>query len=349
MPNIQDMFKPRIYDTASFGRLQKSLVDHAINAVRMKDASVAVNGAYLEQQLTYIIPEVLKQEYPERPALSIFDISNEGALEKLLVRRIKGYQGQHQRDVDNLGNPSKGAITVSYDAKGMRIDDFSAVSYYKEIDLMRALKYNDPLDASIIEAHDESYKTRADNIAFLGMQDESGNLLVEGLLNRSDVDTDLSVDSTDTFENLTDDGVAMYNNIKGLYATISGKAAGVATLKPDTLVTSPEVLTLLETTTYGTTTSTGFNEKSVAEMIKQNLGITELRATLHAVDLDDSGTTDRLVLFNRQKINMSLYIPQPLKFYEVFKDGPRYKIESDFRMAGLGINRKTSFGYLKGV
>lgn len=336
-----------IYDTKSIMAMKDSFV--GIGNRYIKDASVAVSGNYLEQQLTYILPKVFKQKYPARPALDIFNISNEGALEKLLVRRIKGYQGQHQRDVDNAGNPSKGVITVAYDATSMRIDDFSAVSYYKQLDLQRAIKFNDPLDASIIEGHDESYKTRMDRIAFLGMQDESGTTLVEGLLNNSLVDPSLSLNAGGTFQSYGSDGVAIYTQIKNLWEEMAAKTGGVEELMPDTMVCSPLTLALLRATTYGTGVTGIQNPMSVLEMVQKNLGITMVKSTNTAALLDGVGTTDRLCLFNRTEECMTLYIPQPLQFFEVFKDGPRYKIESNFRPAGLGINQRIAFGYLKGV
>jgi hypothetical protein len=61
----------------------------------------------------------------------------------------------------------------------------------------------DPLDASIIEAHDQSYKTLADKIAWLGMTNEAGTTLVEGLLNNSDVDSSLTGNATATFTTAT--------------------------------------------------------------------------------------------------------------------------------------------------
>jgi len=355
MPEVNDinkLYRGRVYDGDSIERMIKKFGkifrDNAQNNGRVNfvnDAAVNMAGNYLEQHLTFITPEILKQEYPEKPALSLFAVSNEGAIEKYIVNRMKTFQGKHKRGFEQK-TQSKGVITIGYDAGAIRIEDFDAESNYKEIDLMRAAKYNEPLDSSLIEAHDESYKTIVDQIAWLGMQDEDGNALIEGLLNRSDVNVDIDLDSTDTFDNL--DGVEMYNEIKKLYSAMRGKVAGVAALYPDTLVTSPGALNLIETTTYGTNSSDYQNPMTVAEMLKRNLGITELRATVRAEGLS-AGTTDRLVLFNRQDKNMKLYIPQPLAFTDVFKKGRDYTLTSDFRAAGLRVNRELVFGYLNVV
>jgi hypothetical protein len=344
----------RIYDAKSFDVLVNSLKDSFVNSRTLKqngmnvaDAAVTVYGAYLQQELTYIIPTVLKQEFPDKPALSIFSVSNEGALEKILIRKMKSFSGLHTREIENKTQP-KGVIAVGYDATGIKVEEFGAISNYKESDLLRSAMLGDPLDASIIEAHDESYKTVADQIAWLGMSNEAGTTLVEGLLNNSNVDSSLQGNATGTFT--TASGQTMYNDIKAMVATQHGACKGTTSLHVDTLVTSPRVYSLLASTTYGTSSTADYqNPMTVLEMVKKNLGITGVYATSHATGLDTGvGGTDRLVLFNRQPKVMQLYIPKPLTFSEVFKRTFNYEIESMFRIAGLGINQKVGFAYLKG-
>jgi hypothetical protein len=348
------MRQGKIYDAKSFDILVNSMKDTFVNSRTLKQHSLAVNdsavnsyGAYLQQELTYIIPQVLKQEFPDKPALSIFNVSNEGALEKILIRKMKSFTGLHTREIENKTNP-KGVIAVGYDATGIKVEDFGAISNYKEMDLLRSALLGDPLDSSIIEAHDESYKTVADKIAWLGMQDEAGNSLISGLLNNdANVDSDLTGNATKSFATM--DGVEMYADIKALVAKQHGKCKGATNLHADTLVTSPEVYALIASTTYGTSESDYQNPTTVLEMIKKNLGLTEVRATSHAVGIDSGvGGTDRMVVFNRQPKSMVLYVPKPLTFSEVFKRTFNYEIESMFRIAGLGINQKVGFAYLKG-
>lgn len=355
MPNIYDS---KIFDGVGIEAFKKSFVDEFRNSktlrrtfkdamIPMTDSDVTLAGNYLEIQLTHVIPRVLKREFPDKPALSLFSISNEGTLAQTLVRRMKSYSGEHKRENDNKANPNKAHITVAYAATAQLIETYEATSEYKELDLLRASKMNDPLDSSLFEAHDESYKTVVDRAAFLGIQDDEGNYMTEGLLNRSDVDTDLENNATGVFSGLT--GVQMYNDIKNLRNEMVGKAGGVQSLWPNTLVTSPAVLGLIESTTYGTGGASDFqNYKTVGQMLRENLGIKELRATNRAALLDGVGTTDRLCLFNNQPDNMTLYIPMPLTFSEVLKQKFNYSFDSMFRVAGLAINRKMVFGYLKG-
>lgn len=355
MANIYDS---KFFDSKGIEAFQKSFVrefkgSSTLNRTfldsgfKFTDSDVTLAGNYLEVQLTHVIPRVLKREFPDKPALSLFSVSNEGTLAQTLVRRMKSFSGGHTREHDNKSNPNKGNITVAYDATAQLIETFEATSSYKELDLLRAARMNDPLDASLFEAHDESYKTLIDRAAFTGIVDEAGNYLSEGLLTRTDYDTDLSVSATGVFSGLT--GVQMYNDIKGLWAKMVGKTGGVQSLRPDTLVTSPAVLSLIESTTYGTGGASDFqNYKTVGQMIRETLGITEIRATNRASLLDGTGTTDRLCLFNRQPDNMTLYVPMPLTFSEVLKQKFNYTFDSMCRVAGLAINRKMVFGYLKG-
>lgn len=352
------LYEGKIYDGKSVERLVKSTIekftqsstlkDHGLNI--FNDAAVTASGAYLEQQLTYIVPKVLKRKFPNKPSMELFTVSNEGALEKILVRRIKTFAGLHQNEMENKSNPSKGTISVAYDATGQRVESYEATSMYKELDLLRAAVFNDPLDASIIEAHDESYKTVVDRIALLGMVNENQQTLTEGLLNNSNVLSSLTKNATAQFST-TSNGIQIYNDIATLYNAMLGAAAGNQELYPDTLISSPTVIAKLHSTTYGagiTGATTVQTYKTVAQMLQEMLGINKIVASLNCVNLDGTGTTDRLVLFNRQADNMTLYLPKPLTFSEVQKLGFNYKIDSVFRAAGLAINQSVAFGYLKG-
>jgi len=341
------IFKDNLFhDMRRIGKEYKDNAAHFVN-----DAGVTNMGAYLEYQLTYVVPQVLKVEYPDQPALELFSISNEGELEKVILRRMKTFAGRHARGNENKTNP-KGVISVSYSANGLRVEDFGAISTYTQRDLQRSAQLNDPLDSSLIQGHDESYKTWINDIAFLGMKDEQDNTLVEGLLNNTQVASALSVDATYAFNNASASGFQMYKDIKGLYELMGARAGGNMNLMPDTIVTSPRVLLAIRTTTYGTSTVGGGagdveNLTTVEEMVRK-LGITQIRSTVNAVNLDGAGTTDRLCMFKRTPNAMVLHVPKPLTFSEVFKRGFRYEIESEFFVAGLNIFRDTSFGYLKG-
>jgi len=350
------IYNSKLYDGDSIELMKSSWVkqfaqkdNFTRHNLPITDTGVTNAGSYLEYQLTYVVPRVLKRIYPATPALELFSVSNEGTLEKIILNRMKTFSGSHYREHEQKSNPNRGMITVAYNANGMRIEDFEASSEYKEIDLLRAAQMNDPLDASVIEAHDESYKTAIDNIAFLGMQDEQGNTLVEGLLNNSQVNSTVALNSTYTFDSASNNGVTMWNDLKKLYNALIALSGGQQMLWPDTIVTSPKVYGYLATTTYGTGTSSPTNAqnyKTIMQMLKEMLGITEIRATNRAVGLD-TGTTDRLCMFNRKADNMMLYIPQPLKFSEVAKIKFNYSIDSMFRVAGLNIFRNSVFGYLK--
>lgn len=349
------MNKSRFYDGKSVAKIAASLNKKFVTSETLRDmqsmahvndATVTGYGSYLEQQLIYVVKEVFQREYPEMPAMRLFDISNEGAIEKVLLRRMKTYSGEHTREHENKSDPMKGVISVSYDGTGMRIEDYEAFSSYTEEDLARAAQFNDPLDASLMEAHDISYKTAIDYAAFLGLKDEEGNVLTEGLLNNSQVDSDLSNNATASFDTL--DGVAMYKDIKNAWSKHVGKLGGLQSLMPKFAVTSPRVASLLHSTTYGTSSSDYQSPLSVAEMMKKNLSL-EIVATNRAVGLDSGvGGTDRLCLFNNDPRYMKLYIPKPLTFSEVLKQYFRYSFASKFRVAGIAINQQKAFSYLKG-
>jgi hypothetical protein len=346
--------KSRIYDGASMQLMRDSMVDNFLAsktlhthgfAKHVIDSGVTNAGMYLEQQLTYIIKKVAMRKYPNTPSLSIFSVNNEGALEKILLKRIRSSSGEHLREHENKSNPNKGVITVAYDATGMKIEDFEASSFYKEMDLLRSAMFGDALDAAVMEAHDRSYKTKIDSIAMLGMQTDAGTQLVYGLLNRTDVNSNLTANVTAAFSTAT--GVQMYNDIAALVAAQQGAVGGNQEMWVNCLVTSPFVLSKLYTTVYAATATTWM---TVANMIETNLGITKanMYATNHAIGLDAVGTKDRLCLFNNSADFMELHIPQPLKYSEILKQKFSYTFDSMFRPAGLNIIEQLTFAYLKG-
>ena len=347
--------KPRFYDGKATTRMIASfkdaftksgtLKDH-INPAIFNDATVQGYGSYLEQQLIYVIKEVFQREYPEMPAMRLFAMSNEGSIEKVLLRRMKTFSGAHTREHENKSDPAKGVISVAYDGTGMRIEDYEANSSYTEEDLARAAQMNDPLDASLMEAHDLSYKTAIDYAAFLGLKDDEGNVLTEGLLNNSQVASDLTDNATATFTGM--EGTVMYNNIKAMWAKHTGSLGGLQSMWPKYLVSSPRIVSLLSSTTYGTSTSDYQNHMSIVEMCKKNLGM-EVIATNRASGLDGiTGGGDRICMFNNDPRYIKLYIPKPLTFSEVFKHFFRYEFASKFRVAGVAINQQRIFSYLKG-
>ena len=318
----------------------------------VNDAGVTNMGAYLEYQLTYVVPQVLTVMYPDQPALELFSIDNSGELEKVILRRMKTFSGQHTREHENKTN-NRGVISVAYSANGMRVENFGATSTYAQVDLQRAAQMNDPLDSSLIAGHDESYKKIINQVAFLGLKDEQENTLVEGLLNNTQINSAVSLDATYKFDHASASGFLMYKDIKGLWVALCALSGNNPALRPDTIVTSPRVLNLIMSTTYGTSTVGGGagdveNISTIGEMIQRLLGITEMRSTVTASLLDGTGTTDRLCMFKRSSDAMVLHVPKPLTFSEVFKRGFRYEIESQFFVAGLNIFRDTVFGYLKG-
>lgn len=352
---MKDSLKSSVKDetiVVSNDALRADMLDASKNndAIKISDSGVTNMGSYLEYQLTYVTPNILLRKFPEQPALELFSVSNEGAMEKVILQRMKNFSGKHTREHENKTN-NKGVITVAYTANGMRVEDFGATSNYKERDLLRAARLNDPLDASLMEAHDQSYKTTINDIAFLGMTDEKGNTLVEGLLNNSQVNSAISLNASYVFTSSSATGYVIYEDIAALWRAMCALAGGNSSLFPDTIVCSPRVLAKLLTTTYGTGAlgATAVNNiATVGQMIKSLLGITEIRSCVQASNLDGSGTTDRLCMFKRSADEMILRIPRPLTFSEVYKRGFSYEFESQFFVAGLNIYRDTSFGYLKG-
>lgn len=336
----------RIYDGNSASEIADSFKQaYSDKNLKVMDAdTVAVGGMYLSQQLQEIIPQILNQIYPDMPILKILAVDNSGALMQSLIQRVQSFSGGHQAKHETAN--TTGVISVNRTAREQLVFEYEGSTEYSDTDLKRSILLNENIDTAIIQGHQWSYQTEMDKISFKGIYLPNGAAtpVTEGLTNYSSVIAALYNTSSGLFSALS--GLAIYNNIQGLYNEMVGAAGGSEELRPNKIILPPLQFSIISTALMtGTSPVTGY--VTVKQFLESQLGI-KCYASSRCVAASDTGT-DLLIMLSATYDNVRLYIPQPLQFAPVYIKGFKYMLESKFRIAGVGINRANAIGYLKTI
>ena len=330
-----------IYD-ASLPESFKKHLTAAVNHMQMNDAAtVAIGGAWIEQQVREILPTIWEQKYPNKPLLNFMSVNNSGALMDSLIQRIQSFSGRHKGSHES--SDTSGKINLNRTAKEQLILTYDASSEYDDVSLRRSILLNENIDSGLITSHNQSYMNMIDEIGFLGVTLENGDLVNSGLANYTNVLSALDVDSTDVFSNLS--GLQIYEQIAGLYNEAVGQAGGNDTLFPKVCVLPPKQFSDISTKMMtGTSPVTAY--VTVKQYLEANLGI-KCYASSRMVGVAEG--FDRLVLLNNAPENMQMFIPQPLQFAPINIRGFKYELFSKFRVAGVGINFANAISYLNKI
>lgn len=309
-----------------------------------RDAPMTGTGYFLEQQLTYIIPEILKMEMPNRPMLDLLEADNSGAYDKMIIQRMGVFEGRHQPK--NPGALKDSTITVDTRMNAMLVVDFQGSSTYDYISLNKSKQLNENIDTRIIEAHNESYRTIVDEVALLGYSgDASSNAYVAGLANSPYVPASNQLtaghdwtDPATTGNDIVDDLLSLRNQIYSL-------GGGNPLWLSNVVLCSPEQFIILNGKNFAVT---GFNSsETVMSYCERQYGM-KFYASQHLVGKGVGGK-DRLVMFNNDRKALRLMLPLPLTFSAVDPQAFDFRISSMFRVAGVNIFQPTTVGYLDAI
>ena len=337
-------FNDKKFNGQSFKAMAKSarvLDSKSANGVAFKDAPLSGTGYFLEQQLTYIVPEILKMEMPNRPMLDILEADNSGAYDKMIIQRLGVFEGRHQPK--NPGALKDSTITVDTRMNAMLVVDFQGSSTYDYVSLNKAKQLNENIDTRIIEAHNESYRTIVDEVALLGYSgDEKSNAYVAGMANSPlvPVENQLTAghdwtDPSTTGNDIVEDLLAIRNQI---YSTGGGNALWLA----NTVLLSPEMFIIANGKNFSVT---GFStSETVMSYCERQYGM-KFYASQHLKGAAANGG-DRIVMFNNDRRALRLMLPLPLTFSAVDPQAFDFRISSMFRVAGVNLFQPSTVGYL---
>jgi hypothetical protein len=125
-----------------------------------------------------------------------------------------------------------------------------------------------------------------------------------------------------------------------------GQSGAAEELRPNTIVLPAAQFARISTQLMVGVLSTAV-QPTVLKYIEENLRV-KIYSSNRLIGKGDSAT-DRLAMFNNDRRNMRLYLPEPLNFAPLFIHGFDYELPAKFRIAGVGINRSNAIGYLDGI
>ena len=341
-------FQDKKFNDQSFGNLVKSVRPaFAARQTQFKDAAggpVTSAGTFLEQQLTYIVPEILKQEMPNRPMLDILTPDNSGTYDKMILQRLGTFEGRHQ--VKNPGALKDSTITVGTNVNAMLILDFQGSSTYDYVSLNKAAYLNEKLDTRIIEAHNESYRTIVDEVAVLGYHgDDKSNLYVAGLANSPLLPQENKLTAGHDWKAAATTGNDIVNDLLALRNQIYSTGGGNGLWMVDTVLVSPEDFIILNGKNFSVT---GFSTSdTVMSYCERQYGM-KFYATDHLRGAGEGGK-DRVVMFKNDGRALKLALPMPLTFSAVEAQAFDFRISSMFRVAGVNLFQPSTVGYLDNI
>lgn len=340
-------FNDKKFNGQSYKSLAKSarvLDSRATRGTRFTDAPMSGTGYFLEQQLTYIVPEILKMEMPNRPMLDILEADNSGAYDKMIIQRMGVFEGRHQPK--NPGALKDSTITVDTKMNAMLVVDFQGSSTYDYVSLNKSKQLNEQIDTRIIEAHNESYRTIVDEVALLGYSGgEGSNAYVAGLANSPFIPSENVMTAGHDWKNPATTGNDIVNDLLALRSQVYATGGGNALWLSNTVLLSPEDYIILNGKNFSVT---GFTtSETVMSYCERQYGM-KFYASLHLRGAGVGGK-DRVVMFNNDRKALRLALPLPLTFGAVEPMAFDFRISSMFRVAGVNIFQPSTIGYMDNI
>lgn len=331
----------RKFNGQSINVIKDSCAEMERQAARViTDAPVDGIGFFLQEQLTTILPEILKQELPNRPALDIFEADNSGAYDQQIVTRMRNISGRHQPT--NLGSMKNATIGVGTTANGLLVVDFKGSSEYDWRSAQKAKITGESIDSDIISAHNESYRTVVDEICWKGIEDANGQRITEGALNSSLVISDNKLTKAYDWHSPTTSGEQIVSDLVSIKNQIYSLGGGNDLWDPDTYIMSPRDFQIINTKIFSVS---GFQSSmTVRKFCEANFGM-KFYATNECANAAGQGK-DRILAFKNDARCVKLHLPLPLQFAPLRTEDFNFILTSMFAVAGLNFRQASTFGWL---
>lgn len=331
----------RKFNGQSIKVIADSCADIERSAARViTDAPTEGLGYFLQEQLTLILPERLKQELPNRPALDIFEADNSGAYDKQIVTRLRNISGRHQPT--NLGSMKNATISVGTTANGLLVIDFKGSSEYDWRAANKSRLLNEGIDADIVDAHNESYRTIVDEVCWKGVKDSNGQQITEGALNSSQIIVENRLTKSCDWQDPATTGEEIVRDLTAIKNQIYSLGGGNDLWDPDTYIMSPRDFQIVNTKIFSVS---GFQSSmTVRKFCEQNFGM-KFFATNECVDAAGTGK-DRILAFKNDPRAVKLHLPLPLQFAPLRTEDFNFILTSMFAVAGLNFRQASTFGWL---
>lgn len=331
----------RKFNGQSIKAIADSCADIERSAARViTDAPTDGLGYFLQEQLTMILPERLKQELPNRPALDLFEADNSGAYDKQIVTRLRNISGRHQPT--NLGSMKNASISVGTTANGLLVVDFKGSSEYDWRTANKARLLNEGIDADIVDAHNESYRTVVDEICWKGIKDANGQVITQGALNSELIMPENKLTKAYDWHNPDTTGEQIVADLTSIKNQIYALGGGNDLWDVDTYVMSPRDFQIINTKIFSVS---GFQSSmTVRKFCEANFGM-KFVATNECANAAGQGK-DRVLAFKNDARCIKLHLPLPLQFAPLRTEDFNFILTSMFAVAGLNFRQVSTIGWL---
>lgn len=311
----------------------KSFEDAAAYAAKnFTDAS----GIVLARNLQYLSAEIFTQEYPDLVLLNQgITVNNEGGYATSVQKLKLGISGDFREAGTNTD--TNGKITLIGEDDSIPTFFLDAHSEWSDIELKQAELANISLPARMLEAHNQRYNEKIDEIGFIGQVRTNGTQKTTGLLNYAGWDSD---NAAGTAAALT--GLELYQEIADLitrqwanvYNTTSFMADRV--LMPDTVynIAAAKIL------------NSNGSEMTVLAALRANFPGVTFGLTTKSRSVGGSSVT---IAFSSNRRGIQLRLPVPLNISDIHQRGSKYYVESYFGIAGLDVIEDGAAAVLRGL
>jgi hypothetical protein len=302
--------------------------------------------SFMQQQATFIEPEVYEQQYPDiqYPDLVPVDTSgNEWAKSKTFYSSDKVGQAQWFHHMAN-DMPFADIVRTKFE-QGL---EMAGIGYYYTLEELGVAMQipNMNLTAERGDAARRAYEEFMERITFVGDVNKGWT----GLINDDTVTAGnapaTGSGSSALWINKTGDQMAIDIN-----AVLTGIYTGSNTVEmADTLLLPIDQFTRIANTRIG---DTPMNTLGWIQQFNTYTAITNQQLTIRAVrglETAGAGGTARMVAYKNDPQILKLHLPMPHKFLGVMQVTPlRYDVPGIFRTGGLEIRRPGSIRYLDGI
>ena len=220
--------------------------------------------------------------------------------------------------------------------------DFKGSSEYDWRTANKSRLLNEGIDADIVDAHNESYRTVVDEICWKGIKDANGQLITEGALNTSQVVTENKLTKAYDWHAVTTSGEQIVSDLVSIKNQIYALGGGNDLWDPDTFIMSPRDFQIINTKIFSVS---GFQSSmTVRKFCEANYGM-KFYATNECANAAGQGK-DRVLAFKNDPRCVKLHLPLPLQFAPLRTEDFNFILTSMFAVAGLNFRQASTFGWL---
>ena len=319
----------------------KSFSTAAANAVvNFKDSSA---GTILGRNLEAIDPTIFEQQYAGLTFLqSGIDVNNAGGWAEFVTKIKRSILGDFA-DQDDTAN-GEGKISIGAEKDTIPVYPKEGHSAWSDDEVNQAQLEGRSLVSEFVDAHNELYNRKIDEIGYVGQFYKDGTNKSQGLLNFSGFASSAAADNV---ESLSAENA--YKEFADLINSRKTAAKKNAVLTPTNVDMPDRVYNYISTAIL----NTAGGEMSILKALETNFPEITFNSTTKAESKANGGqylATSATVCYSNNNRVMVFRLPLPLEIGEIIKPTSfKFRVDSRFRIAGLDVIENDAGEILTGL